>query len=152
MCRRKKNPVAGEKELRTNTYKKVRIGGEILGCYNFFATYPSDIVRSPAVGYITPLLLVPFFPGGDDIPRGLDPPPQWMILHLSSRSQWLAAAASSVTSCCLSSGILCIFTFPPKYGDFFHNSNTQRRSIGLKPHAQEVFTFNNKGRPHLFQR
>ena len=150
LCRRKKNPRWG-KELRTNTYKKVRIGGEILGYYDFFATYPNNIVRSPAaVGFITPLLLVPFFAGGDDIPRGsrarssaaVDYRAPLLLIPLVP-SGWLAAA--SVTSC-LSSGILGIFTFPPRYGDVFHNSNTQRRSVGLKPHAQEVFTF--KGRLH----
>ena len=51
----RKNP-GGEKELRTNTYKKkARIGGEILGSYDFFAIYPSNIMRSPAaVGFLTP--------------------------------------------------------------------------------------------------
>ena len=71
LCGRKKKPRWGKRTSHQYIQKKARIGGEILGSYDFFATYPSKIVRSPAaVGFLTPLLLVPFFPGGDDIPRG----------------------------------------------------------------------------------
>jgi len=49
---------------------RIRIGREILGCYDFLATYPgSTRAKSPvAVGFLAPLLLVPLLLCGSGIP------------------------------------------------------------------------------------
>jgi hypothetical protein len=47
----------------TNILNEKQRGSEILGCYDFFATSPSNRSTSPAaVGFVAPLLLVPLCP------------------------------------------------------------------------------------------